>query len=561
MKKSLLALSAAVVALSGMAAIPQAQSRPSGVSIERKADLASSLDFLKHYGKSMSTDASKAKKAPAKIAPATDVLTSVEGERQDVSITGSGYMVFFGGIYYYRDETVASHVVYGEDNEVYIYNILPNGTTDTYVKGVKDGDKVVVQLPQTVVWDEEYEDGYNLAMYDLIDDEDGEWYYLADDTSLTFAVAEDGSLTAEGISDDKILAFGQISNDEWSGFGVWDLSIAPFNDVAVELPSDYVPTERFWTIKMDGYGQFVNFAQGGEELYFQGLCANMPEAWTKASIEYEDYTATVSIPQNQFLGTLDDTYLMYTKCGKLVVDEETGQTNFEALPDDYEYQLVWDFEEETMVSKDPDVAFIVSYSKAFIDPLTVLADFTMVHQESFDGTPVNPFDLAYADYLVEDGYAAFTFNIPAMSTEGDCLIPEDLYYVVYVDGEEWTFDAEEYEIEENLEEIPWLFNDYWICYGWYSDIEREVDFFVEGITTLGVQSVYRYDGEETRSEIVSINLDDPTAVAPIAADKKIASVKYYGLDGREVAKPAAGIFVKKVTFEDGSVATFKKAVR
>ena len=146
-----------------------------------------------------------------------------------------------------------------------------------------------------------------------------------------------------------------------------------------------------------------------------------------------------------------------------------------------------------------------------------------------------------------------------MSTEGDFLDTDNLSYVVYVDGEEWEFDAEEYELEENMVEIPWNFGVYYIYN--YGGALREVDFFVEGISTLGVQSIYRYDGEETRSDIVTIDLDDPSAVAAVGADRKVKDVKYYDLSGRQVASPAAGIFVKRVTFEDGTVATFKKAVR
>ena len=57
------------------------------------------------------------------------------------------------------------------------------------------------------------------------------------------------------------------------------------------------------------------------------------------------------------------------------------------------------------------------------------------------------------------------------------------------------------------------------------------------------------------------DIDDPSAVAAIGEGKKVADVKYYDLSGRQVASPAAGIFVKRVTFDDGSVATVKKAVR
>ncbi|MDE6856157.1 MAG: hypothetical protein K2J34_06820, partial [Muribaculaceae bacterium] len=76
----------------------------------------------------------------------------------------------------------------------------------------------------------------------------------------------------------------------------------------------------------------------------------------------------------------------------------------------------------------------------------------------------------------------------------------------------------------------------------------------------GVQSVYNYDGVETRSEIMTLDLET-TAVDGVEAGRKMTDVKYFDLSGREVASPAEGIFVKRVTFDDGSVATFKQAIR
>ena len=81
-----------------------------------------------------------------------------------------------------------------------------------------------------------------------------------------------------------------------------------------------------------------------------------------------------------------------------------------------------------------------------------------------------------------------------------------------------------------------------------------------GFDTIGVQSVYKYNGTETRSEIVTIDRI-PMAVDAVDADRNITNVKYYDLTGREVAEPASGIFLKRVTFDDGSVTTSKKVIR
>ena len=558
MKKSLLALSAAFIALSSMAAIPQKPKGPVHVSYEKNME-------IKGMGSLRPTTMTSMKKAPARINSAADVITSVDGELKDVQISGSGYMQFFGNLYYYENESVSSHVVYGDNNEVFIFNILPNGTTNSYVKGVRKGDKVEVELPQTLMWFEEDNVGLNLCLFEMLpfQDEDGNedyWYFATDDTKMTFSVAEDGTMTADGLSEDKILGLAVSADNSWYAYGTWDLKITPFNEVPVTVPSDIEVSENAWFIPQEGYAQFINAAQGGEEMYLQGISSIVPEGWMKASIEYDDYTATVSIAQNQYMGVAFDSYFIYTKCAKI---EETpnGYADYVLMPDDYVYQLVWDFEEETMKAKDPDVLLLFNVGNESADPLESVDDLLLARQDSYEGTPVNPSNLRFADFIVEEDYSQFFFDIPAVSTDGDYLLTNDLSYVVYVDGEPWTFDAEEYEIEDNLEEIPWSFSDYWICWGVENNIERETDFFIDGISTLGVQSIYKYNGKETRSEIITLDLDDPTSVADINAGKKVADVKYYDIAGREMANPAAGIAIKRVVYEDGTVASFKKVVR
>lgn len=558
MKKSLLTLSAAAIALSGMAASPKQQLQ---ASVKPSFD---KIAEVKPYGKLHVADRKASmKKAPSKVGVAGDVITSVEGTKQDVTITASGYYLYWGIVLdYYENEEIASHVVYGENNEVYVYDILPSFPNESYIKGVKDGDKVVFEFPQTVYWEDEYEDGYDLTMYDLTAyEEDGEMqltYLPVEGTcSLTFKIAEDGSWTTDELSEEKILGAGLYSEGEaWLGYGAVDLSIVPFTEVAVSVPDDFELSKDFWAYHADEYGWPVSWAQGYDEVYFQGLSREMPYACVKGTVEYADDAATITIAPDQYLG-MEYGYYLYVKFAKVIVDED-GYEDFVLMPDDYKYQLIWDYEEETLVAKDPEVSILYNASKTEAYYLTELSDVKLVHQESYEGIPQNPKDLVYDEGSY--GYQEFNFTVPGLSTDGDVLIPDCLSYIVYVDGEEWEFDAEEYELSESIVEVPWDLSEYYI-YNW-GGANREVDFFVEGITTLGVQSIYRYNGEETRSEIVTIDLEgDPSGVAAIGAGKKVADVKYYDLSGRQVVNPAEGIFVKRVTFEDGTVATFKKAIR
>lgn len=548
MNKFLLAIGVAGLTLSCMAATPRQQQRHAAFDFSFERNMQ--MNGLKN--------------APAKINTAEDVIYSADGEKHDMTLTASGTYVFMQSLEYYRDQEFSSNVVYGDNNEVYILNIIPGFASDTYVKGVKDGDKIVVDFPQTVLWSEEYQDGANIRMLDFVFDEAAgdETLVPSESTSLVLSVASDGSMVAEGLSETHVMALTYCSDDVWAGYSVSSLSLAPYEKKPVTVPSDIEVSKDFWTYKCEsvGYGWSVSFAQGGEEVYFQGLSEVMPDAWVKATVEYGDTEAHVFIDQNQLVGTFDGSFV-YTKCAEIVTFEMFGNVyeSYELLPDDYRLELVWDYEEETMKVKDPSVALLFNIAEDDVDYIDEMYDFALIAGDSFEGTPLDPTDLEFEDVMEFEGFSVFGFNLPAFSTEGDVLKTSSLSYIVYVDGEEWTFDADEYGLQESMDMIPWDLNSEYIMRNNYS-CKHTVLLFLEGISSLGVQSVYVYDGVETRSEVVTLDLD-PSAVRAIGADRKVADVKYYDLTGRQVADPAAGIFVKRVTFDDGSTATFKKAIR
>ena len=557
MKKSLLALGAACIALNGLAASPVQMKNTSLRNQERSAQLKSDIANMR------AGSVSRAMKAPAKAMSSADVITSPEGKVQDMTTTGTGYFAFFGYLFSYANQESANHVVYGDNDEVYFYDILPNASADSYVKGVRKGDKIEISLPQVVLYMDDAGYGYQLSLlnYTEYEDEDGEvkwWYEASDADSVTLSVAEDGSMVMDGLSEELMLGLTWTDDNSWSGNGAIDLSMVPFNEVAVTPPSDVEVSEGFWLNGLGGYAESVNWAQCYDEVYFQGLSSSMPEAWIKGTVEYGDDSAIISIAQDQYIGVYAAQHV-YTKCATIEYDAEGEVVDGELMPEDYKYELIWNYEDNTIVAKDPEVSLVFNAAKDRIYYVQILTDIKLVHQDDFAGVPANPYGLSFEDTYLNYEYGTFKFNVPAVSTDGDFLDTDSLSYVVYVDGDEWEFDAEEYDLTENMVEIPWNFGAYYIYK--FSGTLREVDFFVEGITTLGVQSVYNYNGEETRSEVVEINLDDPVAVAAIDGGKKVADVKYYDLSGREVASPAAGIFVKRVTFDDGSVASFKKAVR
>ena len=539
MRKNLLAFGAACMALSGIAASPQMVP-----------------DINKAYS---------VRKEARKIGSMTDIITSAEGEKKNVTVITSGLTISYIGLIAFEDQMLASHIVYGEDNEVFIYNIFADLPTDSYIKGVMVGDKVEVSLPQAVYYDDESGmiEAYYYTLVDIIDGVDEEGYAQTsfiprEKATLTFSVDEFGTMVAEGLHENLLFGAVDSTDDSWIGLGASSLSISAFDEKPVELPAGLEVSRNYWTCVGNDYGWQVSYALDGDDIYLGGLSERMPEAWVKGTVERDGNMAVISIPQNQYVGDFSR-YHIFTKCCEMATDEDGNVFYDELLPSDYVYQLVWDLDKQTIAAKDSDIVLLFNTSLKDVYFVNDLSDLKLHHQESYAGTPANPYGLEFEDFMEEEGFSMFSFYVPGIATDGNCLLTDSLSYVIYIDDEVWTLEAEDYDLDESLDEIPWNLNGYWIIRQYDSPLHR-VPFFVEGITTLGVQSVYKYDGVESRSEIVTINLDDPSGVTGAEAGN-VAGIKYYDLTGRELMHPEAGILIERVTYSDGSVASFKKTVR
>lgn len=492
----------------------------------------------------------------------TDIIYSAQGERKDVTVTTSGITASFSGLEVFQDQQIASHIIYGDNNSLYIYNIFGYLPTDTYIKGRIEEDKVVVDLPQAIYYDDSMGDiveAYYYTLVDIVSGVDDEGYPTTsfvprEKATLTFSVDEFGTYTADDLNEN--LLFGACDSEEeyWIGLGASSIIISTFDENPVEIPSELKVKEKYWTCAGDGYGWQINFAQENDEVYFQGLSERLPEACVKGNVRLEDGKTIVSIPQNQYVGDYGR-YHIVTKCAQISTDDK-GNIFFEDLmPSDYDFQLIWDEESKTMTAKDNDIVLIFNTSMTDIYMINDLMNMKLIRQESYEGVPADPYGLEFIDAMDDEGFYLLNFNVPAMSKEGDYLLLDDVSYVIYVDDDVWEFDENDYNLEETIEEIPWNFNNEWILKT-YESCQRRVALFAQGMSTLGVQTIYNHNGVETRSEIVTLNLEED-AVSEINASEN-AEVKYYDLTGREVKNPASGIVIKKVTYKDGSVSSQKQ---
>ena len=101
--------------------------------------------------------------APIETGVTTDVITTAEGTSKLYDKHSVGTFVFNGRMVQYMDDFPAT-VVWGEDDAVYIQDILTTVATGNYVKGTVTGNRINVAANQTLDYYEEEGYGINIGV-------------------------------------------------------------------------------------------------------------------------------------------------------------------------------------------------------------------------------------------------------------------------------------------------------------------------------------------------------------------------------------------------------------
>ncbi|MCR4853792.1 MAG: hypothetical protein K5893_09400 [Prevotella sp.] len=172
---------------------------------------------------------------------------------------------------------------------------------------------------------------------------------------------------------------------------------------------------------------------------------------------------------------------------------------------------------------------------------------TVLNEAAFGpGTPQDPYDLNYLDNGTEDGDTWLYFTIPPYDTYGNTLDIDSLSYVIYTDGKPFVFEKSLYtNLPEDMTEIP--FN-----YLWYDYYGSSVNFYRTNTASyhkklfhhsIGVQSIYRFNGKEYRSNKICLYNETPTGIDDVTTEEK--DKDWYDMSGRKLNGPTSrkGIYV------------------
>ena len=287
---------------------------------------------------------------------------------------------------------------------------------------------------------------------------------------------------------------------------------------------------------------------GAKDVYVQGLCSAMPEAWVKGTFDDDE----VTFAKGQYFGR--QAYPFYF----------AGQI-FGELSD-----FVMTFDSSSRTFSGGSYYMVINSSKSTLAPFEVYAGVTFTPGEAA-ATPLAPqIGMFRQSFEGFDGNGTVQFYLQPYDEQYHSLPTDKLYYeIIKKNGdveEPFVFTKNEYPAipEDNMTMMPYGFTDNWSFL--FEDGVHGIELFNVDYPTIGVRAVFTGGGEENRSETVWLDCEDwtepisnPTAICDV--DGTPVSVSYTDAQGRTVGANAKGLVIKTVTRADGthqSIKTIRK---
>ena len=124
----------------------------------------------------------------------------------------------------------------------------------------------------------------------------------------------------------------------------------------------------------------------------------------------------------------------------------------------------------------------------------------------------------------------------------------------------FTFDYDTYGanngFDTDMTEIPYGYSGYDFYLRrvyFYRTNQGENPFFTWRI---GIQVHYTVEGVRNSSDIVYLEVYEPSAVSEMAGGKEVSAVRYFNMAGQELSQPQ-GLTIQVTTFTDGTTMATK----
>lgn len=271
----------------------------------------------------------------------------------------------------------------------------------------------------------------------------------------------------------------------------------------VTAPNDLVAEEYAITYindKDENASGYLKVGFYGNEVYIQGLCTALPEAWMKGTLE----GSTITFAGNQYFGVYDHypyhyNFFLQQEGVVFTYDAEAGKLSATA----------------TIIIHSGDVA-----GDIYLNPtITKIIDKA--------ATPTPP---AITEITISAGTPVIYYTVPTTDTDGNAMLSEKLAFRFFTDVQQeitlLTFTPADYgHLTEDMTVIPYGFNDH------YDILPRYIFLHQADYNTwnkIGIQSIYTGGGEEKTSDISWFTIHDYDYVppTPVEAPANLATNTY-----------------------------------
>lgn len=424
----------------------------------------------------------------------------------------------------------ATDIYYAEDGSVYMNRPINNILGNAYIKGTLNAarDEIAFDFPQTL-WVSKNGDRHNLYLGEITarDPESPELIEevkLAASQTYRISIAADGSLKPAAGYEETLI--GYFVDNQFTGFGDYGYEITPQNDKVLTPPDGLRTTTCSWENNgapseesvFTGVGNYAKIGFDGDDVWIQGTSGVMPETWIKGKRQSD---GSITFDSMQLLGLYesDDAPMtwLYVYGVKITPgdDEEMPEVIYATPTENFTMKK----ESETNYSCAVSVAqgkhetindtfqtLSFAFTQRVDNPLMSLSD-----KLGQPATPQTPYVLTAMSF--GDGIYYVHYAIPQTDTDGLLMDPEQLFYEIYIDGEQFTVMPETYPgaPTEGYKLVPYRFTD---------DMQNILSAWIEGspnhdlITyvpiekTVAVRSVYLAGGERHESGLMTINIAD-----------------------------------------------------
>ena len=448
-------------------------------------------------------------------------------------------------------------------NDVYFENLVSSYNNDNWVKGTLGEDgKTITIAPGTILlessqWAEveggnwaEFKGYVKLSMLNFVPAlAVGETATFVEDaeTPITFTM-EDGIIKLNDTAAGQRVLGGVYTGFELEGVnGQWSMGadfgtvLTPITEQPVSLPEGLEAetwSASYCSSYNPDYSQttFTNLYRTGNEVYWQGFASTYPDMCIKGTITDD----TMHFDSHQYVG-VSQSYMLEV-VGSNVTRTPNEWDWFDVSFEDIDgFDLYYDAATQSWSlpeGKCVRLTVVGSPSSSW----TVMENLVLTPYQNEILTPANPEILDYANYWDLEGDWDFVVYFPSDSQEGKTLNPDNLYYRIYVNDELYTFDAQRYELEEDLTEIPYtLSGNEYLNHTSYFGVHNYIQ--EQDIWKLGIQLIYRVGDEERCSDIISCETGEPIGIEQLSAEEQ-QQMPRYGINGQRVSADYRGIVIE-----------------